>query len=188
MGISRARGIAWAKRFCGLAGRVFVMTGDGELQEGQNYEALQATVAQGSTELTVIVDRNKVQSDTLVEEIVGLGDLEAKLRANGWHVHRCDGHDHAALLELWRDLRKIRDRPKAVIAETIKGRGVSFMEHPRALTDGGGRYRWHAVRRSVRGGARRAARARERQVDRTRAAPGDTSAGTAPHERRAGHA
>ena len=144
MGISKARGIAWAKRYRGTGGRVFVMTGDGELQEGQNYEALQSTVEQGITGLTVIVDHNKVQSDKLVSEIVGLGDLEAKFRASGWHVARVDGHDHHALEQLWRDLRGITDRPKAVIADTIKGRGVSFMEHGRALAEGGGYYRWHA--------------------------------------------
>ena len=144
MGISKGRGIAWAKRFRGLGGRVFVMTGDGELQEGQNYEALQSTAEQRVANLTIVVDHNKVQSDRQVSEIVGLGDLEAKLRASGWHVVRCDGHDHAALLQLWRELEAVPDRPKAVIADTIKGRGVSFMEHPRALQDGGGYYRWHA--------------------------------------------
>ena len=144
MGISKGRGIAWAKRFREVGGRVFVMTGDGELQEGQNYEALSSTVNQGITDLTVIVDHNKVQSDKLVSEIVGLGDLEAKFRASGWHVTRCDGHDHEALRRLWTELAAVADRPKAVIADTIKGRGVSFMEHPRALSDGAGYYRWHA--------------------------------------------
>ena len=144
MGISKGRGIAWAKRFRGAGGRVFVMTGDGELQEGQNYEALQSTVQQGVTGLTVIVDHNKVQSDKLVEEIVSLGDLEAKFRASGWQVLRCDGHDHAALERLWSTRRGITDRPTVVIADTIKGRGVSFMEHGVALKEGGGYYRWHA--------------------------------------------
>ena len=144
MGISKGRGIAWAKRFRGAGGHVFVMTGDGELQEGQNYEALQSTVQQGVAGLTVIVDHNKVQSDKLVAEIVNLGDLETKFRAAGWHVARCDGHDHAALERLWGELRRVTDRPKAVIADTIKGRGVSFMEHQTALKEGGGYYKWHA--------------------------------------------
>jgi transketolase len=144
MGISKGRGIAWAKRFRGVGGRVFVMTGDGELQEGQNYEALQSTVEQRITNLTIIVDHNKVQSDKLVSEIVDLGDLETRFRASGWHVRRCDGHDHAALERLWRGLAEVRHAPKAIIADTIKGCGVSFMEHPRALQDGQGYYRWHA--------------------------------------------
>jgi transketolase len=120
------------------------MTGDGELQEGQNYEALQSTVQQGITDLTVLVDHNKVQSDKLVSEIVDLGDIEARFRASSWYVTRCNGHDPAALERLWRELRGVPDRPKVVIADTIKGRGVSFMEHPRALRDEGGYYRWHA--------------------------------------------
>jgi transketolase len=144
MGISKARGIAWARRFRGIGGRVFVMTGDGELQEGQNYEALQSTVQQHIHDLTVIVDHNKVQSDKTIGEIVDLGDLKAKFEASGWFVTRCDGHDHAALERLWSTLREVEDRPKAVIADTIKGKGVSFMEHPRALADGKGYYRWHA--------------------------------------------
>ena len=143
MGMSKARGIAWAKRFRGAGGRVFVTIGDGELQEGQNYEALQAAAQQKVTNLIAIVDHNKVQSDRLVGEIVTLGDLEQKFRAFGWHVARCDGHDHAALERLWADLRHASG-PTAVIADTIKGRGVSFMEHPRALHDGGGYYKWHA--------------------------------------------
>jgi len=144
MGISKGRGIAWAKRFRRVGGHVFVMTGDGELQEGQNYEALQSTVQQGITGLTVIVDHNKVQSDKLVGDIVSLGDIGAKFLASGWHVTRCDGHDHARLEALWAELRTIEDRPRVVIADTIKGRGVSFMEHGRALAEGGGYYRWHA--------------------------------------------
>jgi transketolase len=144
MGISKGRGIAWAKRFRRVGGRVFVMTGDGELQEGQNHEAMQSTPQQGVTGLTVIVDHNKVQSDQLVGEVVPLGDLEGKFRASGWYVTRCDGHDHAALERLWKELRSVTDRPRAVIADTIKGRGVSFMEHERALAEGGGYYRWHA--------------------------------------------
>ncbi len=144
MGISKGRGIAWAKRHRGIGGRVFVMVGDGELQEGQNYEGLQSSAQQQVDNLIVIVDHNKVQSDKTVEEIVSLGDLVAKFAASGWHVVRCDGHDAAALEALWPALRGAGDRPKVVIADTIKGKGVSFMEHPRALRDGHGYYRWHA--------------------------------------------
>src|SRR6187431_234346 len=78
MGISKARGIAWAKRHLGRGGRVVVMTGDGELQEGQNWEALQAAAHQRVGRLLVVVDRNELQSDKPTEEIVALGDLEAK--------------------------------------------------------------------------------------------------------------
>ena len=144
MGISKGRGIAWAKRFLGRGGRVVVLVGDGELQEGQNFEALQATVHQRVSDLWVIVDRNELQSDKPTDEILALGDLAAKLGAFGWHVATCDGHDHAALRRVFEEFRADTERPKVLIANTIKGRGVSFMEHPRALAEGGGTYRWHA--------------------------------------------
>ncbi|MBM4425528.1 MAG: 1-deoxy-D-xylulose-5-phosphate synthase, partial [Chloroflexi bacterium] len=144
MGISKGRGMAWAKKKMGRGGRVFVLTGDGEWQEGQNFEALQTAVAQKIGNLTIIIDHNKVQSDKPVSEIVDLGDLEAKLRAFGWQVARCDGHDLRAFEQALREFAAISDKPKALIADTIKGRGVSFMEHPVALKNGGGYYKWHA--------------------------------------------
>lgn len=144
MGIAKGKGFAFAKRARGWGGRIFVMTGDGELQEGQIYESLQSAVNQGLTNLTVIVDHNKLQSDQRVSEIGDLGDLEAKFRAFGWHVARCCGHDFSELSSVFDQFRAINDQPTVLIADTIKGRGVSFMEHPQALKTGGGFYRWHA--------------------------------------------
>jgi len=144
MGISKGRGIAWAKRLLGRGGRVVVMTGDGELQEGQNFEGLQAAAAHAQDSLCIVVDRNELQSDKPTDEILSLGDLEAKLRAFGWHVASCDGHDHEEIARVFADFRARDGAPKALIANTIKGKGVSFMEHPHALREGGGTYRWHA--------------------------------------------
>jgi transketolase len=144
MGISKGRGIAWAKRRAGRGGHVYVMTGDGELQEGQNYEALLNGVNHRAAGLTVLVDHNKVQSDRLVSEIADVGDLEAKIRTFGWHVARCNGHEFAAFDQVFAELDRVTDRPKALILDTIKGRGVSFMEHPAALAKCGGLYPWHA--------------------------------------------
>jgi transketolase len=144
MGISKGRGMAWAKRFLHRGGRVVVMTGDGELQEGQNFEGLQAAAAHAQGNLWAIVDRNELQSDKPTDEILALGDLESKLRAFGWQVTSCDGHDHDELSRAFGELRSAGDMPKALVARTIKGKGVSFMEHPRALAEGGGTYRWHA--------------------------------------------
>lgn len=144
MGVSKGRGIAWAKRHLGRGGRVVVMLGDGELQEGQNYEGLQAAAQEELAGLTVVVDRNELQSDKPTDEIVSLGEIETRLRAFGWHVETCDGHDPAALRTAFRDMAALEDRPQALVARTIKGKGVSFMEHPRALVEGGGTYRWHA--------------------------------------------
>lgn len=144
MGISKGRGMAWAKQYQGHGGRVFVMTGDGEWQEGQNFEALQATAHQKISNLYVLMDHNKVQSDKPVAEILDIGDLESKFASFGWHVARCDGHDYDALTRVFDEFRTVTDRPKFLIADTIKGRGVSFMEHPAALAANHGLYRWHA--------------------------------------------
>ena len=133
MGISKGRGIAWAKRRAGRGGLAVVMTGDGELQEGQNWEALQSAAHDRLGGLWIVVDRNELQSDKPTEEILALGDLEAKLRAFGWEVETCDGHDHAALRAVFARFRAGGDAPKALVADTIKGKGVSFMEHPTAL-------------------------------------------------------
>jgi transketolase len=169
MGISKGRGIAWAKRFLGRGGRVVVMTGDGELQEGQNFEGLQAAAAHSLGNLWVVVDRNELQSDKPTEEILPLGDIEAKLRAFGWHVATCDGHDHGELARVFAEFRAGGDVPKALVAHTVKGKGVSFMEHPLALSEGGGTYRWHAGAPDddsfVRAHAELLARIRERLPD-----------------------
>lgn len=144
MGISKGRGLAWAKRFAGRGGRVFVMVGDGELQEGQNYEALHSAVHDKLERLMVIVDHNKLQSDMEVSRIMPLGDLENVFRSFGWNVARCDGHDYRQLQHAFATAGKIVDQPTILIADTIKGCGVSFMEHPEALKAGNGLYRWHA--------------------------------------------
>ncbi len=130
MGISKAKGMAIANRILGRERRLFVLTGDGELQEGQFWESLGSAATRGLGEIVAIVDRNRIQSDTWVQQVSDLGDLEAKLRAFGWHVVRADGHDVAALERTFRSLDAISDRPKVIIADTVKGKGVSFMEGP----------------------------------------------------------
>lgn len=142
MGISKAKGMILANRMANRAGRVFVMTGDGELQEGQLWESLVSAVNFGLHEITVIVDHNKLQSDTFVKNVSDLGDLQAKFRAFGWRVERCDGHDLNAFAGV---LAKMEGdpRPKIVIADTVKGKGVSFMEHT-ALDSDVAMYRFHS--------------------------------------------
>jgi transketolase len=127
MGISKARGFVLADRLLGRGGTVYVLTGDGELQEGQFWESLPQTLNRRLHEITVIVDRNEVQSDTWVEQVNDPGDLEAKLRSFGWAVARCNGHDLRALATTLASFDG-DDRPRIVIAETLKGAGVSFME------------------------------------------------------------
>src|ERR687897_2496338 len=93
MGISKAYGMARANRYTGRSGRIVVVTRGGELQEGQIWEALQPGANEKLSDITVIVDHNKFQSDTAVAAVSDLGDLEAKFRIFGWEVRRGDGHD-----------------------------------------------------------------------------------------------
>ena len=144
MGISKAKGMALAKKMNGAKGRVMVMTGDGELQEGQIWESLQTAAHQQVNNLITIVDFNKIQTDNTVKDIIDLGDLARKFEIFGWHAQTCNGHDFAELENAFKRLNQITDRPRVLIADTIKGKGVSFMEGPRALQDGNGLYPWHS--------------------------------------------
>jgi transketolase len=130
MGVSKAKGMVLANRLAGIERRVFVLTGDGELQEGQFWESLSSAATRQLGEIVAIIDHNKIQSDTWVHEVSPIGDLEAKLRSFGWHVTRCDGHDVAALERTFRSLDAVPNQPKVIIADTVKGKGVSFMEGP----------------------------------------------------------
>jgi transketolase len=142
MGVSKAKGMVWANRLAGRSGRVIVLTGDGELQEGQFWESLVSAANHGLHEITVVIDHNKLQSDTFVKNVSDLGDLEAKLRAFGWRVERCDGNDIAAFARTFAALEGDQ-RPKVIIADTIKGKGVSFMEHT-SLDSDVAMYRFHS--------------------------------------------
>jgi transketolase len=141
MGISKACGMARARRLDGRGGRIVVMTGDGELQEGQIWESLQPAANDKLAEMTVIVDHNKYQSDAPISTVSDLGRVEDKFRVFGWAVRRVNGHDVRAFRTVLHDLAAIGDQPKAIIADTIKGRGVSFME---GVAGGDQTYRFHA--------------------------------------------
>ncbi|MEO8682968.1 MAG: transketolase C-terminal domain-containing protein, partial [Vicinamibacterales bacterium] len=141
MGISKAYGMARANRYTGRGGRIVVMTGDGELQEGQIWESLQPVANEGLAEITVIVDHNKLQSDSAVAAVSDLGPIEEKFRAFGWEVRRGDGHDFRVIADTLAHFATVTDRPKVFIADTIKGKGVSFME---GLACGDQTYQFHA--------------------------------------------
>jgi transketolase len=128
MGISKAKGMLAADRLLGNDRRIFVMTGDGELQEGQIWESLVSAANHRLGNITVIVDHNKLQSDIWVRQTSDLGDLQVKFAAFGWCVARCNGHDFSEFAATLDRLRDVTDQPKVIIADTIKGRGVSFME------------------------------------------------------------
>src|SRR5437867_7781869 len=97
MGISKAYGMARANRLTGGGGRIVLMTGDGELQEGQIWESLQPAANERLSEIIAIVDRNQLHSDSAVAAVSDLGPLEDKFRAFGWDVRRIDGHDFRAM-------------------------------------------------------------------------------------------
>jgi len=145
MGISKAKGFAWVKNYNNNQGNVYVLTGDGEFQEGQIWESLQVTAHQKVNNLTAIMDHNKYQTDMLVAEVNNIEDVVEKVKAFGWYVVRINGHDYDILKKTFSDLKKITDKPKMIIADTIKGRGVSFMEKPLTETfQGKTLYKWHS--------------------------------------------
>ncbi|WP_428966238.1 transketolase C-terminal domain-containing protein [Micromonospora fluostatini] len=144
MGVSKAKGLILGDRIRGRSRRVFVLTGDGELQEGQNWEALAGAAHAGLHELTVLVDHNTLQSDTWVRDVSDLGDLVAKFRAFGWGVLRCDGNDSA---EVGGALRERAARfgagPAVIIADTVKGAGCELLAAT-SMPEGEWRYRYHS--------------------------------------------
>src|ERR1043166_7962281 len=115
MGISKAYGMAGAQRFTGRRGRIVVMTGDGELQEGQIWESLQPVANERLSEIIVIVDHNKFQSDTAVAAVSDLGPIEEKFRVFGWEVRRGDGHDFKVLSDAFKHFATVTDKPKVFI-------------------------------------------------------------------------
>jgi transketolase len=128
--LSVGLGIALAGRMQGRSFRTFVLLGDGELHEGQVWEAALSAAHHQVGKLIAVVDRNRYSLDGPVDDIIGLEPLADKWRAFGWDVSELDGHDPNALLSTLRALggEGDRGRPVVVIANTVKGKGVSFME------------------------------------------------------------
>src|SRR5579862_6950554 len=125
-GFPVAVGIALSARLQASLRRTFVVLGDGELQEGSNWEAAMTASHYGLSSLLAVVDRNQLQQGARTEETKQLEPLAAKWASFGWEVREVDGHDHAQLLDMFR--RPGTTRPVCVIAHTVKGKGVSFME------------------------------------------------------------
>ncbi len=127
MGISVGVGMALAAKLQRRKYKVYVLCGDGEMQEGQNWEALMSVSKWNLDNLVVIIDRNHVQLDGTEEQVMPLGDLAKKIGAFGLKVITCNGHDVAELCAAFREAAE-HCGPVAIIAETVKGKGVSFME------------------------------------------------------------
>ena len=128
--LSAGLGMALGGRLLGEDFRVFVLLGDGELHEGQVWEAALSAAHHRVGNLIAIVDRNEYSLDGRVDDVIGIEPLAEKWRSFGWETHEVDGHDVPALLALLRGLRddETRAGPAIVIAHTVKGKGVSFME------------------------------------------------------------
>lgn len=127
-GLSIGLGMALGARLKKQNFHVYVLLGDGELDEGQNWEAAMAASKYGLTNLTAIVDRNRVQLDGPTEDIMPLEPLTEKWKAFNWFVLTVDGHDVRAIVDAVRCARAEKNAPAVIIANTTKGKGVSFME------------------------------------------------------------
>jgi transketolase len=128
-GLSIGVGHALAARLDGKAYRTYVLLGDGECQEGQVWEAAMTAGNYELGSLTAIVDSNRFQLDGAVEDINSLTPLDAKFESFGWRVMQVDGHDVGAVRVALHQARESHDVPVCIIANTIKGKGVSFMEN-----------------------------------------------------------
>lgn len=134
-GLSQAVGMALGFRMDDRKGqRVYCLTGDGELDEGNNWEAIMLAGKKRLSNLTVIIDRNNIQIDGPTEEVMPLEPLAMKWQAFNWHVIEVDGHNFEAIIGACNQARAVYERPTCIIAHTIPGKGVDFMEYD---------FRWH---------------------------------------------
>jgi len=120
-------GTAVAAKLRGSAARTFVLLGDGEMQEGSNWEALMTAAHRGLDNLVILIDRNRLQQGARTEDTAGLDPFTDKLTAFGWHVIEIDGHDHGQLLDAFDPSATVARKPTAIVANTLKGYPVSYM-------------------------------------------------------------
>jgi len=135
-GLGAGFGMAMAARLTGAHFRTYVIAGDGELGEGAVWEAAQAAAKYGLGSLTLIIDNNGMQSGGAVDKVGGVIRIPEKFRAFGWNVVEIDGHDMDRILDALSQASACRDQPTCIVAHTVKGKGVSFMEHNNAWHKG----------------------------------------------------
>ena len=128
-GLSLAIGMGLAARLDGASWRTYVVLGDGEIQEGQIWEAAMFAGYQKVDNIVAIVDHNRIQLDGFVKDIMEIEPLAEKFRAFGWHAIELDGHNIPALQSAFQEAESVKGQPTAIVAKTIKGKGVSFMEN-----------------------------------------------------------
>ena len=128
-GLSAAVGMAMASKMNEAGCRVYCLLGDGEIEEGQIWEACMAAYKNKLDNLCVILDNNNLQIDGKIEEVSGLDNIEGKFRNFGFHVINVCGHDISSLIDAFETAKQTKEVPTVIIANTIKGKGVSFMEN-----------------------------------------------------------
>ncbi len=126
-GLSGATGLALSSKMSGDDANIFAICGDGELQEGQNWEAIMYLGAKKVDNVVVMIDHNGLQIDGTNDQVVAVEDLCAKFSAFGWATERIDGHDHSAIDKAISN-GKASDKPYCIVMDTVKGKGVSFYE------------------------------------------------------------
>ena len=140
IGLSTAVGMALAAKLDNAPTRVYAVLGDGEINEGTVWEACMSASKYKVDNLCAILDWNGVQLDGTAEDIMPMGDIKAKFDSFGFHCIECDGHDVEALYNAFEEAKTIKGKPTIVLAHTVKGKGVSFMEgkntwHGKAIGD-----------------------------------------------------
>lgn len=135
-GLSIGSGIALGLRLDGIASKVYVMVGDGELAEGQIWEAAMAAASYKLDNLVAIIDNNQIQATGPIAERMDIGPVAAKFAAFGWETIEIDGHDIPAILAALDQADQIKGKPIAIIAATVKGKCISFAEHNAAFHNG----------------------------------------------------
>ena len=140
MGLSTAIGMALAAKLDNAPPRVYAVLGDGEINEGTVWEACMSASKYKVDNLCAVLDWNGVQLDGTSDEVMPLGDVKAKFESFGFHCIECDGHDVEALYNAFEEAKTVKGKPTMVLAHTVKGKGVSFMEgknawHGKAIGD-----------------------------------------------------
>lgn len=133
-GLAQASGYAYAARMDGKTFRVYCITSDGEHDEGNHWEAVMFAAKYNLSNLTVIVDRNNIQIDGFTEDVMPLDSLEEKYKAFHWDVIKIDGHNMQEIIDACDRAKAIHENPTVIIANTIPGKGVEFMEN---------KFEWH---------------------------------------------
>ncbi|MGL4403924.1 MAG: transketolase [Fusobacteriaceae bacterium] len=127
-GLSVANGMAFAAKMSGEAYRTYVLLGDGEVQEGQIWEAAMTAAHHKLDNVCAILDNNNLQIDGNVDKVKGIEPLDKKWEAFGWNVIKINGHDFCAIIKALDEAEKMKGKPTIILATTVKGKGVSFME------------------------------------------------------------